>query len=125
MSLPYPLSDDQFRRLVGPSVGNGSPTHPDERRRFKRFAVRIALACQGLSEQWEPTGNTIAGVTLNMSQGGILFDTTDEIYAPNVLVQFISGDEVIAERAVHIDRRIPDRGAAVIAGEFVKVGSSC
>ena len=123
MSLLYPLSDDQFRKLVEPSIGNGSPPRSDERRRFKRFAVRIDLACQGLNEQWEPTGDTIAGVTLNMSLGGIQFDTTDEIYAKFVLVQFMSGDEVIAERAVRIDRRTPAHGAAVMAGEFVLIPS--
>ena len=121
MSLsPHPLSDDEFRELIGPSETDTASSRPDERRRFKRFAVRIELVCQGLDEQWQPTGNKIAGVTLNMSRGGILFDTTDEIYAGLVLVQFLSGRDVITERAVRISRRTPEHGAAVIAGEFVQ-----
>lgn len=117
---PHPLSDDQFRKLIGPSGTDAVSSRPDERRRFKRFAVRIELTCQGLDEQWQPTGNVIAGVTLNMSRGGVLFDTTNEIYAELVLVQFLSGDDVTAERAVRISRRTPEHGAAIIAGDFVQ-----
>jgi hypothetical protein len=123
MSFPHPLSDDEFRKLIRPSIDDDGSVRRDERRQFKRFAVRIELRCQGLSERWESTGKTIAGITLNMSRGGVQFDTTAEIYAKIVLVQFMSGDEVIAERAVRIDRRTPAHGAAVMAGEFVIVPS--
>lgn len=120
MSLPHPLSDNEFRKLIGPSSGDDGPVRHDERRQFKRFSSRIELRCQGLSERGESTGKTIAGITLNMSRGGVLFDTTAEIYANLVLVQFMSDDEVITERAVRIDRRTPAHGAAVMAGEFVR-----
>ncbi len=121
MSIPHPLSVDEFHRLIGPSTDDDRSVRRDERRQFKRFAVRIDLRCQGLSEQSAPSGNIVAGVSLNMSQGGILFDTADEIYATVVLVQFMSGEDVIAERAVRVDRRTPAHGAAVLAGEFVTV----
>ena len=121
MSLsPHPLSDDQFQKLVGASGTGTVTTRSNERRSSKRFAVRIDLVCQGLSQNGERIGNTFTGVTLNMSQGGVLFDTTEEIYSNLVLIQFNCGGAVIAERAVRITRRTPDHGAAVIAGDFVQ-----
>ena len=108
------LEDEEYVKLVGP-LNAKAVSEPSDKRRFPRFAVEFDVKCQGLNEAWEPVGVPFKGKTMNLSRGGILFETQEQVEAPLVAIQILSGHDVVAEATISVVRH----GHGIIAGQFV------
>lgn len=115
MFEPHLLDDEQYLKIVGPLNAKSAPKSSDLRR-FPRFAVAFVVKGQGLDEAWLPVGIPFKGATMNISRGGILFNTDALVAAPFMALEILDGHDILAERTI----RVFPRGKGMIGGQFVK-----
>lgn len=108
------LNDEVLIKLVGP-LNAKTVSEPSDKRKSPRFAVEFDLKCQGLNEKWQPVGVPFKGKTMNLSRGGVLFETKELVDAPLVDMQILHGHDVLAEATINVVRH----GQGIIAGQFV------
>ena len=113
MFEPHLLDDEQYLKIVGPLNATSAPK-PSALRRFPRFAVAFVVKGQGLDEAWLPVGVSFKGATMNISRGGILFNTDVLVGAPFMALELLDSHEVLAPRTI----RVFPRGKGMIGGQF-------
>ena len=115
MFEPHLLDDEQYLKIVGP-LNAKAVSAPSDKRQFPRFAVAFVVKGQGLDETWLPVGVPVKGATMNISRGGLLFNTDALVGAPFMALELLDGHDILAERTI----RVFPRGKGMIAGQFVK-----
>jgi hypothetical protein len=56
----------------------------DERRKYKRLGARFDLSYHKVGSE---TGRALSGCTVNVSTGGLYFETKDQIFKPGSLLE--------------------------------------